>query len=78
MKYDYTWRCDCDFAEGTCARLNEARRAAKRHLAECDGGKDRELQESPVTVFIDQYDLDAGEMSDKWWKVTKKSYPARK
>jgi hypothetical protein len=28
--------------------------------------------ETTTTVFIDQYDLDAGELSDKWWKVTKK------
>lgn len=65
MKYDYTWRCDCDIAEGLTTTLNEARREARKHL------KTHRDKTPNWSVFIDQYDLQAGEMSDKWWKIIK-------
>lgn len=64
MKYDYTWRCDCD-AEGAADSLTDARRSARKHL------KDHTDKTPNWTVFIDQYDLEAGELSGKYWKVIK-------
>ena len=31
-----------------------------------------------MTVFIDRYDLDRGELDDRWWKITKKAAPEKK
>lgn len=66
--FDYSWRCDCDGAEGNCRTLREARQEAKKHLKECTYQRE---DGKPLEVFIDEYDLSEAEMSDRWWKVTK-------
>lgn len=64
MKNDYTWRCDCD-AEGSTNTLAEARKEARKHLR-------THTDKTPNwSVFIDQYDLEAGELSGKYWKIVK-------
>lgn len=58
--FDYTWRCDCG-AEGHGLNLADMRREAKEHL--------KAHPTTKMTVFIDEYDLSAAELSDRWWKV---------
>jgi hypothetical protein len=65
--FDYTWRCDCE-AEGTEQYLLNAGRSARYHL-------NNECELKDPTVFIDQYDKRAGELSDRWWKVKRKATP---
>jgi hypothetical protein len=64
MAYDYTWRCDCE-AEGHTKTLGESRKEARTHLR-------THADKTPNwAVFIDQYDLDAGELSGKYYKIEK-------
>lgn len=63
-KFDYTWRCDCD-KEGTTQTLEDARKEAAAHLKE-------HADKTPNwTVYIDQYDIEAGELSDRYYKIEK-------
>jgi hypothetical protein len=59
--FDYTWRCDCE-AEGHTLSLKQSRREAKEHLKVAH-------PDTKQTVFIDEYDLSEGKLSDRWWKV---------
>lgn len=63
-KFDYTWRCDCDI-EGTTDNFVDARKESKKHLK-------THLDKTPNwEVYIDQYDLLAGELSGKYWVIKK-------
>lgn len=64
MQYDYTTSHPCGL-EVIYHSLRDARAAAKSHLKSCKAVDDF----GDGAVFIDQYDLDAGEMADRWWKV---------
>lgn len=67
---DYTWRCDCE-AEGLEQYLVNANRSARYHL-------ENECELEKPTAFIDQYDKEAGELSGKYWKITRKATPAKR
>ncbi len=69
MRHDYTWRCDCE-AEATEQFLVNANRSARYHL-------ENECELADPEVFIDQYDLEAGELSDKYWKIKRKATAAK-
>lgn len=60
QKADYTWRCDCE-AEGESNTLSEAKKEARQHKQVCD-----KVTEG---VFIDEYDLELGELSGRYWKA---------
>ena len=64
MRYDYSWRCDCE-KEGTTPSLAVARKEAREHL------KTHTDKTPNWTVFVDQYDHSAGELTNKYWKVVK-------
>lgn len=70
MKYDYTWRCDCD-AEATEQYLLNAGRSARFHLA-------NECKLPAATVFIDRYSYEDGELDGWYTTVTSKAIPAKR
>lgn len=70
MKYDYTWRCDCE-AEGTEQHLLNAGRSARYHLA-------NECELPDPTVFIDRYSYEDGELDGWYTKVNKKATAAKR
>lgn len=63
-RFDYTWRCDCE-TEGSCENLATARKEARAHL------KTHTDKTPNWAVFIDQYDIQAGELSGKYYKLVK-------
>jgi hypothetical protein len=63
-KFDYTWSCDCGTG-GSTAYLNEARKDVRKHL------KSHTDKTPNWEAYIDQYDLGAGELSGKYYKIVK-------
>lgn len=64
MKYDYTWRCDCNM-EGETNSLTNARNEAREHFK-------IHFDKIPNwTIFIDEYNLSENELSGKYWKIIK-------
>ena len=64
MKYDYSFSCECGFENGAYGSAKAARSEAKEHALH-----DPKCGVKNPTVFIDQYDLDAGELSGSWKKM---------
>lgn len=63
-KFDYTWRCDCQ-AEATTQTLEQARKESIIHLKS-------HMDKAPNwEVFVDQYDIQRGELSDQYYKIAK-------
>lgn len=59
-RYDYTWRCDCN-REGMNISLASAKKEARMHLVGIHPDN------CNVQIYIDQYDLKAGELSGTYW-----------
>lgn len=72
MKYDYSYSCECGGEDGAFAYSKEARAAAKTHAL-----TDKKCGVKNPTVFIDQYDLEDGELSGTYTK-TRIATPAKR
>lgn len=66
MKHDYSWRCQCDAAEGTSLTLADARKDVKDHLTKNQGVGGHQF------AFINQHER-GGDMTNKDWKITQKT-----
>ena len=63
MEYDYSYLCECGGEDGAYGSAAAATRAAKEHAL-----TDKTCGVKNPTVFIDQYDLNAGELSGSYTK----------
>lgn len=63
MSRDYIIRCDCGYEMTAIYTITEGKRMAKQHLDldKCTGKE----------VFLDEYNLKAGELSGRYWKINK-------
>lgn len=63
MKYDYSYQCECGGEDGGFKTKSTANKAAILHAR-----NDVRCGVKNPTVFIDQYDLAAGELSGSYTK----------
>lgn len=63
MKYDYSYSCECGDENGSYTSKKEALAKATLHAK-----TDRRCGVKNPTVFIDQYDLEASELSGSYTK----------
>lgn len=63
MKYDYSYSCECGGENSSYVSAKEALAEATYHAR-----NDKRCGIKNPTVFIDQYDLNAGELSGSYTK----------
>ncbi len=64
MKYDYSYSCECSGENGAYGSKRAAVEAAKDHAL-----NDKRCGVKNPTVFIDQYNLEEGELSGSYSKM---------
>ena len=64
MRYEYSYSCECGDENGPYESRTDASTAARRHAI-----FDKRCGVKDPVVFIDQYDLEAGELSGSYVKT---------